>query len=44
MNPKVGSIGVPQMDFDVKLVDPENSVEEVRPGEPGKSSSRVRPS
>lgn len=35
MNPKVGSIGVPQMDFDVKLVDPENGAEEVRPGEPG---------
>jgi len=35
MNPKVGSIGIPQIDFDVKLVDVDDGVDEVKPGEPG---------
>jgi len=32
---KIGSIGVPLMDNDVRLVDVENGVEDVKPGEPG---------
>lgn len=35
MNPKVGSIGVPQIDYDVKLVDVETGENKVRQGEPG---------
>lgn len=35
MNPKVGSIGIPQLDNDVKLVDVETGTHEVKPGEPG---------
>ena len=35
MNPKVGSIGIPQIDNDVKLVDVENGKDEVKQGEPG---------
>jgi long-chain acyl-CoA synthetase len=32
---KVGSIGIPLIDNEVRLVDVENGVEEVKPGEPG---------
>jgi long-chain acyl-CoA synthetase len=32
---KVGSIGIPYIDTDVRLVDPEEGVHEVGPGEPG---------
>lgn len=35
MNPKEGSIGVPQMDFDVKLVNVEDGQSEVKQGERG---------
>ncbi len=35
MSPKVGSIGVPIMDMDVRLVDIEGGNEEVKQGEPG---------
>lgn len=35
MNPRAGSIGVPLMDFDLKLMNVENGREEVKPGEPG---------
>ncbi len=32
---KIGSIGIPLMDNDLRLVDVENGVEDVKPGEPG---------
>ncbi len=32
---KVGSIGIPIMDNDVRLVDVENGIEDVKPGDPG---------
>ncbi len=32
---KIGSIGIPLMDGDIRLVDVENGVEDVKPGEPG---------
>lgn len=35
MNPKAGAIGVPLMDFDLKLVDVETGTQGVGPGEPG---------
>lgn len=35
LKPKSGSIGVPVMDADVRLISVENDVDEARPGEPG---------
>ncbi|MCK9273879.1 MAG: AMP-binding protein [Syntrophales bacterium] len=35
MNPRIGAIGIPQIDFDVKLVDTESGKNEVSQGEPG---------
>jgi len=32
---KIGSIGIPIMDNDVRLVDVENGIEDVKPGDPG---------
>ena len=34
---KAGSIGIPYIDTDIRLVDLEDGLEEVKPGEPGGS-------